>query len=93
MCGTGVTSWIPRISNPAAASDRLRDEALALGWVVRDTADGPVVTPRPPYDVLPTVDALPDHSAAPDARRCTVALLVEGWADDLRTCVAARRLR
>ena len=72
-----------------AESDRLRDEALALGWVVRDTPVGPVVAPRPPYDVLASVDALPDNSAAPDARRCTVALLVDGWADDVRTCVTA----
>lgn len=78
-----------RAAKDFAESDRLRDEALALGWVVRDTADGPVVTPRPPYDVLPGVDALPDRSAEPEARRCTVALLVDGWADDVRTCVAA----
>jgi hypothetical protein len=78
-----------RAARDFAESDRLRDEALALGWVVRDTADGPVVTPRPPYDVLQSVDALPDRSAEPDARRCTVALLVDGWADDLRTCVDA----
>ena len=67
-----------RADKDFAESDRLRDEALALGWVVRDTPDGPVVTPRPPYDVLPSVDALPDRSADPDARRCTVALLVDG---------------
>ncbi len=78
-----------RAAKDFEASDRLRDEALALGWVVRDTADGPVVTARPPYDVLPSVDALPDRSGEPDARRCTVALLVDGWAEDLRTCVAA----
>jgi hypothetical protein len=72
-----------------AASDRLRDEVLALGWVVRDTPDGPVLSERPPYDVLPTVRDLPDRSAAPDARRATVALLVDGWADDVRTCVQA----
>ncbi|MCW2777432.1 MAG: hypothetical protein JWN17_1157 [Frankiales bacterium] len=78
-----------RAAKDFAESDRLRDEALARGWVVRDTPDGPVVTPRPPYDVLPSVDALPDHSGAPDARRCTVALLVEGFADDVRTCVEA----
>jgi hypothetical protein len=72
-----------------AASDRLRDEVLALGWVVRDTPDGPVLSERPPYDVLPSVRDLPDRSAEPDARRATVALLVDGWADDVRTCVEA----
>ncbi|MCW2607540.1 MAG: hypothetical protein JWO60_2233 [Frankiales bacterium] len=83
-----------RADKDFAESDRLRDEALALGWVVRDTPDGAVATPRPPYDVLPGVDALPDRSAEPDARRCTVALLVDAFpgglvADDVRTCVEA----
>ncbi|MCU1691194.1 MAG: hypothetical protein JWM64_285 [Frankiales bacterium] len=83
-----------RAAKDFAESDRLRDEALALGWVVRDTPDGPVVTPRPPYEVLQSVDALPDHSPLPDARRCTVALLVDAFpghvvADDVRTCVEA----
>lgn len=28
-----------------SGADKIRDELLALGWVVRDTADGPVVSP------------------------------------------------
>jgi GT2 family glycosyltransferase len=39
--------------------------------------------------VLQSVDALPDRSGEPDVHRCTVALLVEGWPDDVRTCVEA----
>ena len=72
-----------------AESDRLRDAIAAAGWVVRDGPDGYVLTPRPPYDVVPSVAALPDRSGAPDSHRCTVALLVDGWPDDLRTCVEA----
>jgi hypothetical protein len=72
-----------------AESDRLRDEITGRGWVVRDTPEGPQLALRPPYDVLPSVLDLPDRSAEPDARRCTVAVLVEGWPDDLRTCVEA----
>jgi hypothetical protein len=78
-----------RTARDFAESDRLRDEIAAAGWVVRDTPDGQQLTPRPPYDVLPTVRELPDRSAEPDARRCTVALLVDGWPDDVRTCVGA----
>jgi hypothetical protein len=72
-----------------AESDRLRDELLERGWVVRDGPDGYALRARPPYDVLPSVDALPDRSAEPDTHRCTVALLVDGWPDDVRTCVQA----
>jgi glycosyltransferase involved in cell wall biosynthesis len=71
-----------------AESDRLRDEIAAAGWTVRDGADGSVLAPRPPYEVLASVRDLPDRSVDPDAGRCVVTLLVEGWPDDLRTCVA-----
>jgi hypothetical protein len=78
-----------RAAKDYAASDRLRDEIAAAGWVVRDTPDGQQVAPRPPYDVLPSVADLPDRSGEPPSRRATVALLVEGWPDDVRTCVEA----
>ena len=78
-----------RADKDFAASDRLRDELLEAGWVVRDGPDGYALTPRPPYDVLPSVEALPDRSGEPDTHRCTVALLVDGWPQDVRTCVEA----
>ena len=80
---------LARAAKDFAESDRLRDEIAAAGWVVRDGPDGPVLAERPPYDVFASVSDLPDRSAEPDTRRCTVAVLVEGWAEDLRTCVAA----
>jgi hypothetical protein len=70
-------------------SDRLRDATADAGWAVRDTPEGQQLARKPPYDVLPSVSDLPDRSGEPDARRCTVALLVEGWPDDVRTCVEA----
>jgi hypothetical protein len=78
-----------RADKDYAASDALRAEIAALGWAAKDTADGQVLSPLPPYPVLQGVKDLPDRSGEPDSRRCTVALLVEGWPDDLRTCVAA----
>ena len=78
-----------RADKDFSGSDRLRDEIAAAGWVVRDGPDGYALSPRPPYDVLPSVDALPDRSGEPDTHRCTVALLVGGWPDDVRTCVEA----
>ena len=78
-----------RAAKDFAASDRIRDEIAALGWTVRDGADGWSLAPKPPYDVAASVRDLPDHSAGPDGRRCTVALLVDGWPDDVRTCVEA----
>jgi hypothetical protein len=78
-----------RAAKDFAASDRLRDEIAALGWSVRDGADGWSLAEKPPYDVVPSVRDIPGHADQPDQRRCTVALLVEGWPDDVRTCVDA----
>jgi hypothetical protein len=78
-----------RTARDFAESDRLRDAIAEAGWVVRDGPDGATLAPRPPYPVLASVDALDDRSDEPDTHRCTVALLVEGWPDDVRTCVGA----
>lgn len=86
-----------------AAADGLRERIADAGWRVRDSADGwslealpvpPAVPPAPPFPRVPTVRDLPDRSAEPDGRRCTVAVLVDDWpddqwADEVRTCVAA----
>ena len=77
-----------RAARDFAESDRLRDEIAALGWSVRDSADGWSLAEKQPYDVLPSVRDIPAATGA-DERRCTVALLVEGWPDDVRTCVEA----
>ncbi len=78
-----------RAGKDFAEGDRLRESIAAAGWVVRDGPDGYVLAPRPPYDVVPSVTDLPDRTREPDGRRCTVAVLVEGWPDDVRTCVEA----
>jgi hypothetical protein len=78
-----------RAAKDFAESDRLRDALADAGWLVRDTPGGQQLSPKPLYAVLPSVGDLPDRSAEPDARRCTVALLVDGWPDDVRTCVEA----
>ena len=78
-----------RAAKDFAESDRLRDEIAALGWTVRDGAEGSTLAERPPYDVLPSVRDLPDRTAEPDSGWATVGLLVEGWPQDVRTCVEA----
>jgi hypothetical protein len=76
-----------------AAADALRDQIAAAGWIVTDGPDGFELTPAGPagprYQILPDLAAIPP-AAGPDRDRvATVALLVEGWPDDLRECVAA----
>ncbi|MDX6255668.1 MAG: hypothetical protein QOJ11_2002 [Frankiales bacterium] len=78
-----------RTAKDFAASDALREEIAAAGWVVRDTPDGFTLAPKPPYDVLASVADLPDRTGEQDQRPATVSVLVEGWPEDLRTCVEA----
>lgn len=78
-----------RAARDFGAADALRAQIADLGWVVSDSPDGFALAPRPPFDVVANLAALPDRSEQPDSRRCTVGLLVEGWPDDLRRCVEA----
>lgn len=69
-------------------SDELRDAIAESGWIIRDTPDGYTLAPAPPYVVckdsvelskLPIVTGM-------DA---VVGIVVDGWGDDLVTCVEA----
>jgi hypothetical protein len=81
-----------RAAKDFAASDALRDEIAAAGWLVKDTADGWSLTEKPPYDVHDRVTDLPDRSDQPDTRPVTVAILAEGWPDDVRRCADSVRM-
>jgi hypothetical protein len=96
--GPGVDSPPERVSELArrralarsdrdfAAADALRAQIGQLGWQVADTSDGYSLQPLPAYQVLPGPTALPRPAGD---RPATVALLVQGWPDDLRECVMA----
>jgi hypothetical protein len=79
-----------RADRDFTAADRLRDQIADAGWVVTDAPGGAwTLTPRPPYDVVASVRDLPDNSGQPDTHRATVSVVVDGWPDDVRTCVGA----
>jgi len=86
-----------------ATADDLRARIRTLGWLVQDSGDSFVLVPDASGEVAKRGTAasggfrqLRDPGALPVAelpgppgRVATVALLVEGWPDDLRTCLAA----
>ena len=84
-----------RAARDFAAADALRAQIAEQGWDVTDGPDGFVLTPAAPpepdpgYPVLPAPGAIPAASRAGPQRLATVALLVQGWPDDLRECVSA----
>jgi len=88
-----------------AAADDLRDQIRGLGWLVTDSPAGQRLATaageahadagrrgQPGYRVLGAAgDIQRPPAVAEDAgrRAATVALLIEGWPDDLRDCVMA----
>jgi hypothetical protein len=78
-----------RAARDFAAADELRAAIGAAGWVVADTAEGFTLTPAPPFEVLASVRDLPDNTAAPDGRRLSALVLVDGWPADVTRCVSA----
>ncbi|MDP9863340.1 MULTISPECIES: hypothetical protein [Streptosporangium] len=52
-----------RAGGDHAGADALRDKIEAEGWLVRDTADGFELVPRPPFEVWPTVSSVPETGA------------------------------
>jgi hypothetical protein len=76
------------------AADTLRAQITRLGWVVTDTPGGFDLSPAPAaagpaYAVLSDPAAVPRAASRDPARLATVALLVEGWPEDLTECVTA----
>ena len=71
-----------------AQADLLREQIAALGYLVTDAPDGYRLSVKPPFDVVPSMEALAEGPYAEGAR-CAVLLLVEGWPEDLDACVRA----
>jgi len=78
-----------RVDKDFALSDELRDAIAAAGWLIKDSADGYVLSERPPFEVAATLSLLVEQSPRVDASVCTIGVIVDGWPDDLRTCLDA----
>lgn len=70
-------------------SDELRDEIAAVGWLIKDTPEGYALSERPPFAVAATLATLVEQASTVEASLCTIGLIVDGWPDDLRTCLDA----
>ena len=74
-----------RVAKDWAASDELRDQIAALGFVVADGPDGYRLSPKPPFDVVATVRDLPTGIGADSS--CVLVVLIDGWPQDVSTCL------
>jgi hypothetical protein len=78
-----------RAARDFAAADALRDRIADAGWLVTDTADGFDLAPAPPFRLAANAAALPDRSADSADHRVSALVVVDGWPDDLETCIEA----
>ena len=78
-----------RADRDFAAADALRDRIGDLGFVLADTPGGYSLTPRPPFAVFAAAADLAASAPAIPEAACTVALVIDGWPDDVAACVRA----
>lgn len=70
-----------------ARADEFRAQIADLGFLVTDTPDGFRLAPKPPFDVLPSLEAVAASGPLAADARCAVVVLVDGWPDDVHACL------
>ena len=65
-----------------ATADALRDQLREAGWLVRDTPEGPELTPAPPYELADPRELAPRWDQ-PDRHDVSVVVHVAGWPEDV----------
>ena len=76
-----------RLDKDFARADQLRDQIDSAGWKVVDTPDGFELVEKPPFDVLGKLSDL--SSLSPIETPVAICVIVDGWPDDVDTCLAA----
>ena len=74
-----------------ARSDELRELIAEAGWKVVDTPDGFELSPRPPFEVAASMKDLLARSARSVHAALTIGVIVDGYPDDVRTCLDVMR--
>lgn len=72
-----------------ARSDELRDLIAGAGWKVIDTPEGFQLLPLPPFRVYSSTKDLISSAQRSVSAPLIIGLIVDGYPDDVRTCLAA----
>jgi len=78
-----------RATKDFAASDELRAEIADAGWLIADAADSYTLSPKPPFSQFANINELPDRTSDSATADACVTLILDGWPEDVRTCVVA----
>ena len=71
-----------------ATADALRAQLREAGWLVRDTPEGPELTPAPPYELTDPRELAPRWDE-PDRHDVSVVVHVAGWPEDVARAARA----
>ena len=75
-----------RLNKDFSLSDKLRDQILALGYVIKDTSEGYDLVEKPPFEVFENLASVKVKSTR-EKSRITICLLVDGWLQDTQECL------
>lgn len=75
-----------RLNKDYALSDILRDQILALGFVIKDNSEGYELQEKPPFEVFENLASV-KTKANREVTKTTICLLVDGWLEDTKECL------
>ena len=78
-----------RAAKDWALSDELRTAISDAGWIVADISEGYTLTPKPLFSQFATLAAVPESDASLESELVSIDLIVDGWPEDVTTCVQA----
>ena len=80
---------VVRANKDFARSDQLRDQIAELGWLIKDTSEGYLLTEAPPFVITPHLGAFVDQYADSVSGTTVVLVIVDGWPEDTHTSLTA----
>lgn len=80
---------LARVNKDFGLSDSLRDQIATLGWLIKDTTEGFVLSVAPPFTQYPSTQKLIEVSQDCVSARTVLLVIVDGWPADTRACLTA----
>jgi hypothetical protein len=80
---------VVRANKDFGRSDQLRDQIAELGWLIKDTSEGYLLTEAPPFVITPHLGAFVDQHQDSVSGTTVVLVIVDGWPEDTDTSLTA----
>lgn len=78
-----------RLHKDFALSDSLRDQIASLGWLIKDTSEGFVLSVAPPFVQYANTKQLMEETKNSVSAKTVLLVIVDGWPTDTRECLTA----